>query len=207
MTEIYVDGKIKYKDIVTTRRARRSWDHFPILDKDEEKRLLMMILFNENSIRDNVVSFATARQLSEKYMLEKVAAWIALKHKEYDRAIHFFEKLYMNENDEKEKLYYKAMVQYVRALSWNFDDEKAKALIRKLYPDDIASCIAEDVSDPETIMERKFPKLHCYNCENCPLAGKDCTYPDTREIVIKTMSAMKTENVSQEKMLKMLSEF
>ena len=207
VTEIYVDGKIKYKDIVTTRKARRSWDHFPILDKDEEKRLLMLILFNENSIRDNVVNFATARQLSEKYRLEKVAAWIALKHKEYDRALHFFEKLYLTEGDENEKIYYKAMVQYVRALSSGFDDNKAKILIGKLYPDTIASCLAEDVSDPETVMERRFPRLNCYDCANCPLAGKDCAYPDTREIVIKVMRAMKTENVSQEKLLKILSKF
>lgn len=202
-SEVYAPGKMKYKAIATTRKVRRSFDHFPDLTGDEETRLLRLIEFNEYSIRDNQIGFFMARQLSEKYCLDRIAAYLALKHGKYEKAQHFFTKLAGNAGKPEDALYYQAMVRYTQCRKEGYLSEDSLAYIRVTSRDEVSSRVENDVKDLSGIMGKQFEQIHCFDCENCPVFGKECTYPDTREIVVKVMRAMKCENVSQERMLEL----
>ncbi len=198
--------KMKYKTIVTTRKTRRSFDHFPDLNTEEELRLLKLIEFNEYCVRDNQVKYFTARQLSDKYDLRKIGAYLSLKHGKYEKALHFFNSLATYEEEPDEKLYYKAMVIFSECRKNGSEAEKSMALVRAVCRNDIAERVNRVVSDIDNVMKRQFEKVNCFDCANCKIAGRECTYPVTREIVRKVMSAMKKENASQEEMLELLKE-
>ena len=205
-SEIYIQWQMKYKTIVTTRKTRRSFDHFPDLNTEEELRLLKLIEFNEYSVRDNQVKYFTARQLSDKYDLRKIGAYLSLKHGKYEKALHFFSSLATHEEEPDEKLYYKAMVIFSECRKNGSEAEKSMALVRAVCRNDIAERVNRVVSDIDNVIKRQFEKVNCFDCANCKIAGRECTYPVTREIVRKVMSAMKKENASQEEMLELLKE-
>ena len=102
---------------------------------------------------------------------------------------------------EEEKLYYAAMSKFASVKELGCDDEQAREVIRKLCREDIAGAVCRDTEDIAHILERKFPRVHCYDCENCPIAGTDCANPAIRELLSKTAKAMKAENVNQEALL------
>lgn len=199
-------GKKAHRAMITHLRSVISFDNFPDISDEEELRILTFIRFKEYSVLENQISFVTGRQLSSKFDPDKIAAFISLKHGKYDISEHFFYKLARSTTDEKEKHRYDAMRRYVKLRGQGSDHEMAMDVIKRLTTDDIAKIVEADTGDLSTVMQRNFPKLHCYDCKNCPLAGTDCKYPDTREIYLKVARAMKAENVDQGKLLEKLKE-
>ena len=83
--------------------------------------------------------------------------------------------------------------------------EEAHRIIGRFYCDAAAARVCEDTADESRVMQKQFEKLTCYDCGNCPAAGKDCDYINVRRVIIKTLKAMRPENVSQEKLLERLA--
>ncbi len=98
------------------------------------------------------------------------------------------------------------MSRYVKLRGNGALHEQALNAVKNFTTPEIGDIVEMDTSDLSTVMQRNFPRLHCYDCKNCPLAGSDCTYPDTREIYVKVAKAMKTENTDQNKLPEELKE-
>ncbi len=203
-SDIFPGGKMAHREIKTLLPVVISWDGFPDLSDEEEQRILKFIRFKEYSILENQIAFLTGRQLSDTFNSFKVAAFIALKHGKYEVSRHFFDSMAQLAEDEKEKLYYRAMCRYLKLRGQGAEHDMALQAVKGFTTEEIAEIIEKDTSDLSTVLKRKFPKLHCYDCKACPLAGTDCTYPDTREILVKVARAMKEENVDQDKLLEEL---
>ena len=79
------------------------------------------------------------------------------------------------------------------------------ALKMNRYPD-AAEKVKEETEDPGTMLQKVFPKLQCYDCEHCPLAGIHCEYPEAAKILRKLDRAMQHSTVSQEELLASLKQ-
>lgn len=204
-SESFPRERLAYRVMNSYIKVLASFDTFPDVTAEEEKRILQYIRFREYSILENQISFITCRQLSSVYDARRIAAFIALKHEKYDAASHFFHGL-VKGSSGAEKDYYSAICRYADLRQMGADHTKATDIIRGFHPYDIAEEVCEDTDHMERILQRKFSRMNCYDCKNCLIAGTDCDYPACREVFLKITKAMKKENVSQEQLLLQLKE-
>jgi hypothetical protein len=87
------------------------------------------------------------------------------------------------------------------------NSEESYKLLHKLFQPDVASRVEEETHDPKTMMRKVFPKMNCYDCEHCELAGKECMMPQEKEIWHKIQTAMSRSTVSQTALLAKLRDF
>jgi hypothetical protein len=64
--------------------------------------------------------------------------------------------------------------------------------------------VKEETENPADMLKKVFPRLNCYDCKNCPIAGLHCEYPAAAEILKKLDRAMARSSVSQEALLEKL---
>ena len=89
MSELYNDLSMHFKAINTMLRLTRAFNKFPDLTKQEEEGLLNYIIFKENSVLENVLSFSMLRPFKGKRMtMDRLAAFLALKHGNYKLSKH-----------------------------------------------------------------------------------------------------------------------
>lgn len=204
LSNLYRVDEMLVRAINSGVRLLPAWRRFPDLTEDEETLLLRMIRFKEHSILENETSAMAQKPIAGIYALNRIAAWLAMKHGEFDNSLHFFSILIKKERDPQQQIYLRAMSQYVTAREKGQDPEQARTLIRKLFREDIAQRVCEDTEDESAVMERQFPRLTCFDCEHCPASGKDCDYANERKILLTAAKSMKQENVSQKKLLQKL---
>ena len=203
-SDLFPVGETALRAWNTWQHSLSCWNDFPDISDEEELRILKIIRFREYSVLENQIAFLSCRQLSAKFDSVRVAAFIALKHGKYEVSRHFFDIMVRYTIDEKEKLYYMAMCRYLKLRGQDADHETALNVAKNFTTREIADKIENDTSELSTVLQRNFPRLHCYDCSSCSLAGTDCTYPDTRKIFVKVARAMKAENADQDKLLEEL---
>ena len=203
---LFPTGKMAYRGMISAHKAVVSFDRFPDVTEEEEKRILNVIRFKEYSAIENQIAFISGRPLSEKYNAFRIAAYIALKHGEYSLSGHYFNKMSLIASVDEDKEFYSAMHRYCSLVEKGASHENALDVIKLLQRDVIVKRVSEDTGDISHVMQRNFLKMNCYNCANCPLNGTECSYPAVREVIIKSLKAMKKENASQEKLLDELKE-
>lgn len=175
---------------------------FPDLSRAEEEQLLRLIRFGEGSV--DAFKSELGQPLSARYGNDRIAAWLCLKHGDWAGAEHFFGKRLRTEKDGEKRLLMECVLRYLRLRKAGTDAEEAIRAIRALYHPRIAEEVCRAVSDPEGIMQRLFPRMNCYGCEDCR-ARSECEYPARQELRKKVLRAMKKENVSQERLLDALA--
>ena len=203
-SEIYQPGAMFFRSFNSTWKAVTNFSRFPRLTPEEEDRLLRVIRFKRDSILENQTSFVVGRPLSPVFDMDRIAAYLHLKRGEFEKSNEYFRRLEYVEADGDEKLYLKAMAKYTSVRMNGGDGETARSLVRVLFRKDAAERVCADTDDLQTVMERRFPQLNCYDCENCPAAGRECRYPGNREVIKKILAAMKAENVDQQALLEEL---
>ena len=203
---LFPTGKMAYRGMISANKAVVSFDRFPDVTEEEEKRILNVIRFKEYSVIENQIAFISGRQLSEKYNAFRIAAYIALKHGEYSLSGHYFNNMSVIASADEDKEFYSAMHRYCRLIEKGASHENALDVIKLLCRDEIVKRVSEDTGDISHVMQRNFPKMNCYDCANCQLNGTECDYPAVREVIIKSFKGMKKENASQEKLLDELKE-
>ena len=207
LSDLFLSGPTQLHYLHSSTKAIPTWQRFPDLTEEEEKRLLRMIRYKEASIMENDISYFSLRPLSTNYSLYRIAAWIALKHGDFGLSSDFFNKCIKFWGDKNKKLYYSAMVQYTKNRRNGLTPEEARKLIVQFYREDVARQVCEDTADEQGVMQKVFPKFNCFDCENCQIAKNgDCGYVPLRRGMIQAFKAMKAENVSQEALLKELCE-
>ena len=203
-SDLYPVGRTFANDIYTLNKVTPTWSRFPNLTREEEERMLKLIRFKENSVLENNVTLMSQRPLSERYLLGRIAAWLALKLGQYAVSAHFFHLLAGNAANEEEAAYYLAMRRYAKARGSGLSGEQARTLIRKLFREETARRVVVDTEDESKVMERQFRPLNCYDCEHCEIAGEDCDYINVRRILLSAAKAMRRENVDQDALLEEL---
>ena len=205
-SEIYRTERLFVRSLVSSAKAARSFDHFPDLSEDEEKRLLKVIRFKEGSYIENQISFISCRPLSDSYHAGRIGAYLSLKYGEYKEAQHFFRACEGRSEDEQDKRYYSAMAKYAGIRETGCDSAEAQRVIRSLFREDIAEAVCTDAENIADILKLKYPRVNCYDCGSCPIAGNGCNNPALRDVLAKTAHAMKAERVDQEALLRKLRE-
>lgn len=205
MSEMYPVTPLTQRSLNSNDKSAAAFSHFPDLTEAEEEGLLTLISFKEGSVLENTFSGLFQRPISgKKFTLERVGAFLALKKKNYSLSLHFFQKLLAMEEEEEEKEYLRCLIDYVRALQNDLDRPHAERMLRLLYREKAAERVLEETKDPAEMMGKIFPRVSCYNCEACPLAGRECLNPEEVRIFRSIREAMKDSKVSQEKLLREL---
>jgi hypothetical protein len=204
-SEVYDVCGTHFRTINTAGKAYDAFTHFPDLTASEENSILRIIRFKENSFIENTPAYIIGMPVTDSRMkTERIAAFIALKRGEYKIAGHFFTILSTQYPDDGEVLYYRALQNLCKARVLGLDDEGACNLVSTLFGEELASRVREEISDPEGILKRNFPKMRCFDCENCELNGKGCNNLVEEEIHIRIKDAMKDSRVSQQELLERL---
>lgn len=208
MSDLQTPDSLTFRVLNTTRKISGMHRCFPRLTAGEEDALLKMICFAEKSVNTN--KFRTLLGLpvyGGRMNSENVGGFLAYKRGDFSLASHFFRRLLSWTEEEGERRVLAARLDYLRYLQKGFTREEAARLIRRFFHPEVAEKVAGEMAEPETVMERLFPKPNCPDCEHCELAGKEC---DSGALAVghKIYAALKKgrDNVSQEKMLKFLDE-
>jgi hypothetical protein len=98
------------------------------------------------------------------------------------------------------------MAEYGRLLGNGARQEVALSSLSFLFGEDAAEKVKEETEDHGTMMQKIFPKLQCYDCEHCPLAGIHCEYPEVAKILQKLNRTMEHSSVSQEALWRSIRE-
>lgn len=204
-SNLYLTGETLARAMGTQVQTLSYWEHFPDLKEEEEKKLLRLIRFKRKAVLENQINIFSLRPLSNNYSLDKIAAWLAVKQGDFALAQQYFRRYSRSITDGEELIYLKAMGSYCELREMGRTPEEAHRIIGRFYCDAAAARVCEDTADESRVMQKQFEKLTCYDCGNCPAAGKDCDYINVRRVIIKTLKAMRPENVSQEKLLERLA--
>ena len=190
----------------TTLNATRDGNHFPEYSDDEARRLLTLIRFFEHTNPFVAGSVLGAPSADSRYSNSRLGAILALKLEDFATAAHFLNSAILKEPEVEERRYLNCLMQYARMRQAGLTGEEAHEVLRHTQIADVAERACKDTADLSTILQRLYETLKCPNCSNCPMLGNGCDYNEQNEIFGKVRTAMKMENVSQEKLLKLLEE-
>ena len=99
------------------------------------------------------------------------------------------------------------LAEFSRYLGDGVSRENALAALEVLFGEDLMRRADEETCDVAAMMEKVFPRLQCYDCEHCELAGTHCEYPRAAKILKKIDKALEHSKVSQEELLKALQQY
>ncbi len=206
---MYPETPIHMRSLQTGFRILNSAGHFPDMTPEEEDRLLRYIRFKENSFLENKLDTIMARSVRGKRMNSwRVAAFLAFKHGDFSTACHFFEAMthWVENLDEDDLHLLEVRREYLRYRIIGHSHEEAAKLIRRCFEAEVADRVAEEMSDPETVMQRVFPHVSCPDCAHCELNDKECNGAADNEVLDKIYAALKGTKVKQEDILKHVRE-
>ena len=205
MSEIYERSRLRLRDVNAITKTRMSFRHFPDLNEEEETLLLRMIQFKQGSIIENGLDIISGLFLKgELFTSERVGAYLALKAEKYALAARLFDRASACVRDGKDRRHLACMAEYARVLGAGADRENALSATAFLFGREAAERVKEETENPADMLKKVFPRLNCYDCKNCPIAGLHCEYPAAAEILKKLDRAMAQSSVSQEALLEKL---
>ena len=206
MSEIFERTGLRIRDIQTNAKIRKMFSHFPDMDEEEEKLLLRLIRFKEGSVIENGLDIISGRFLKGTlFTADRVGAYLALKMNQYPVAAGLFKRAAMPVPDEPDKKHLICMAEYAGLLGNGALREDALSSISFLFGEEAAERVKEETTDAASMLQKVFPRLHCYDCGHCPLAGVHCEYPEAAKILQKLNRAMERTNVFQEDLKEQLS--
>ena len=201
VSNVYPLSALQIRALITERMMLETWRHFPDLSEEEEGRILRFIQFKDYAVLENRIHIMSHIPLSSRFSSDKIGAFLSLKQGKFDLAERFFRRMELNGEFPDDTAYLRAMRLYAKWRKQGLSGEQAQTLIKELCTKDIAKRVCEDTSDLAHVMQRQFPRLHCFDCKHCDLAGRDCEFPIQRDILRKAFSAFDVNNVSQESLL------
>ena len=201
-SELYPFSARKFRLYNTLLRNAACFDRFPDYSPEEERRFLNLIRFQEQAFMDNTLSAMSMRRIScEAMNIGRIGAFLSLKAGEFSEARRMFRKLLASTEDPGQTAYYNCLSEYARYRGMGLESSQVYKLIRSLFDPEVAARVEEETRDPETMLQKVFPHLHCYECSQCELAGKDCLQPQAQEIWHKIKAALSSSCVSQTELL------
>jgi len=207
VSEIFERSTLRIRDIQTSAKVRRMFGHFPDLDETEEETLLRLILFKEGSVIENGLDIISGRFLrGSLFTADRVGAYLALKKGRYPETVRLFRNAAMYVQEAQDRQHLLCMAEYGRLLGNGARQEVALSSLSFLFGEDAAEKVKEETEDHGTMMQKIFPKLQCYDCEHCPLAGIHCEYPEVAKILQKLNRTMEHSSVSQEALWRSIRE-
>lgn len=205
ISEMFEVSHLRIRDLQTNMKVKKFFSHFPDLSGEEEDLLLRLILFKQGSIIENGLDFISGRFVKgELFTADRAGAYLALKKKQYSVAFRLFRKASAYCAKEEDKKYLILMSELARYLENGVSREAAIDALQFLYGEEPARRAEYETQDPASMMEKVFPKLSCFDCEQCSLAGIHCEYPEAAKIIQKINQALQKSCVSQEELLKKL---
>lgn len=198
---------------VTQTRLREFWtqlkvceslNHFPQLTDEEENRLLKYLKFKEGSVEGSMGLLFRHYFVGGLMSNERIAAYVSLKRDDYDTAEKNFSRLAESTTDADETNYFHAMAFLAKLKGSGSEMSTIRAAIKYLFRAETAERVIAETSEPEKILQKVFPQLHCFDCAKCSLAGENCEYPTAAELYRKIKAAMSKSEVSQQVLLENL---
>lgn len=193
-------NNLRLKEFWTQLKVCESLAHFPRLNEEEESRLLKFLRFKESSVESSMGISLLHYFIGELMTPEKILAYLLLKRGEFEAAANYFQNI-SDKAAADEKFYFDGLSLFAKLMTQGKEISEIHAVIKYLYAPAISARIVEETVDVAKILEKVFPQMNCFDCENCALAGKHCEYPTAAEIHKKIKAAMSKSAVSQKNLL------
>ena len=207
MSEIFRFDYELLRENRTHARAIESLEHFPNLNEEEAKRLLLFLRFKESSAMEHDFGTISGIPLTGKEITsEKICAYLFYQRGETEKAIHYFNQLSDNEEQAEEKLFYRCAAEFCRLKTAGASPEEALRALRKYYPVKTADEVYNLLSEPDKAMGKVFKPFACYDCDHCSYSGGSCTFSEVKKLTDLVMKALSKSTVSQDTLLKKLTE-
>lgn len=200
INDVYPISGTRLRDFWTQLRSAKSLQHFPDLTEEEEERLLTFCRFKDSTIEFYMgipfMTYVTGKSQSP----ERIEAFLALKRGEYALARSFFLRLAGQEDpDSEEWNFLRCVGAYAGCRAEGLSGEEAHAQLYARFREETARRVCGITRDEAGLLKRAFPEQRtCFDCARCPLAGKECEYPEARKICMKIKEAMAKSSVSAE---------
>lgn len=204
MSENFNLNQMHLREFATRAKTSKAFNHFPNLTDEEETRLLRTIKFKENSLLENQINLISNRPLKEGLMSgSRIAAFIALKHGLFEEAVNNF-SISLTTAAADEQKYLECLIELTRLLNCGIDLNSAHKVIKTLFRKEIAERVIYETEDFSKMLQRVFPQMKCFDCENCELAGKYCNKLEDEKFLLKIKDAFSRSKVSQVELLEFL---
>ncbi len=190
----------------TVSNAAADWRAFPDFTDEQAFRLLSLIRYYENTMDDLVGSILGGPKGMEKYSNNRLGAYLALRLGEFSTAVHFLDSQIPKESSVDERRYLNCLKQYAIMRDAGLTGEQAHEVLRRLYTEEASERACKDTEDLSRILKQCYEPIDCSDCTNCPMHEKGCSFPEENEIFGKVRRAMAKGNVSQKKLLALLTE-
>ena len=201
-SEVYPVNRLQLRAINTACKSIAHVRRFPDLTPEEEHRLLNTIRFRERSLLENTIdSIATLSLSGTRMSANRIGAYLALKEGNFAEAYRLFQKLTDATEDPEERTYQLCMTELARYRLAGLSQDETYAVLRKLFRPEVVDRVVWETCDDATMLHKAFPRLRCFDCKNCELAGNDCREPQVREAYNSMRAAMAHSKVSQEDLL------
>ena len=207
MSEMYDVNHMRLRDLRTSCKVKNTFGHFPDLSKEEEDLLFRLMIFKQGSIIENGLDVISGRFLKgDLFITDRVGAYLALKSGAYANASLLFQRASLACQQEEDRRYMTCMAVFSNYLGNGISRDAALDALRFLFEEELVKRADEETCDPAAMMGKVFPRLRCYDCEHCALAGVHCDYPEAAKILQKINRVLEKSTVSQEKLLEKLEE-
>jgi len=206
ISEMFEVSSLRLRDIQTNVSVKDFFGHFPDLSEKEEELLLRLIMFKQGSIIENGLDIISGRFLKgDLFIADRVGAYLAFKMERYQVASSLFRRAAAMCQKEEDRRYMNCLSELARYLGTGVAREDALSATEFLFGEEPVQKAAWETEDPHTMLEKVFPRLQCFDCDNCSLAGVHCEYPEAAGIIRKINKALADSKVSQEQLLDELS--
>lgn len=206
MSELYEFKYLRLRELRTSGHILESLRRFPNLTPEEKDRLMLMVLYKQDSTQENTFSRISLLPIIGKELnINRFRAILHLRRGEYMESSWLYQSLAQNETSEAQKERYFCASEYARLTGLGVLSKDITATLQKLFRAEIADYVVDVLSDPENAMEKVFQPLPCHHCEICKYAEWECEYPNIQSVMKKIKAGLADSKVSQQSFIKQLA--
>lgn len=193
--EIYPLSEVRFREFRTRLKVADSLCRFPSLTKEEEERMLRLFRFEESSI-EHVMGIPYMHDfIGPLYTPDRMAAFLALKHRDYQMAGRLFAKL-KAQAEPMEENYLSCLQMYSKLRARGLGQEVVYRQLSALFLPETAEKVKNQTEDPDEMLAKVFEGgARCFDCESCSLKDIHCEYPAASEVRKKIKTAMAKSQV------------
>ncbi|WP_347489111.1 YcaO-like family protein [Desulfoscipio sp. XC116] len=205
-SEMYPADLMRVKELKTYTAMSKTIGNLGRASDEELERVVRYIRFKRYSLLENRMHLIIGRPLvkalpgglADVDLLMAVCLYKLGRLDEACRVLRNVAAVHDGGEDEQ-YCYYKCLADYAEARSAGLAQEEIQAILRQIYPLEIAQKVIRQLHEPEQVFERIYPKFTCWDCESCQ-AGEYCCYKGTEKVLKVLKERYAANPINQERL-------
>lgn len=174
------------KDAQNCMAVRKTVRNLQNASYEELRNLINHLVQKQNSISENTFAMMTGVEFKDKFIgiphEHYLLAGICLYKLGNFREASFAWRRMANYSFGSDKdVYFRCMTHYASAAAENIPADEISVILHLFYPADVADEICEKLKDRSKVIEKFYPEIKCYDCNECSIKS-NCNYELSRKI-------------------------